>query len=186
MLVKTPKLNASQLRQSRVGEWSKIKSTLSRHPLVIVLDNVQDTFNIGSFFRLADALGAAKIYLCGPCVTPPNLKIHRSSVGTWKWLDWEHFQSTQKCLDTLKQKGYRLIACEQSTKSVSYLKADYHPPLAIIAGSETSGLSSSTLSMADEIVEIPLYGVNISLNTLIAASIIGYQAIASWQSQKQK
>ena len=172
------KLNSHQLRQSRVGESQKKQQLISRHPIVLVLDNILDTYNIGSFFRLADAISAQKLYLCGPAVTPPNIKIDRASVGTWKWVPWEQKLSTVDCLRQLKSGGYYLVACEQSKNSLSYLKAKYKFPLALILGSETDGISPKVLKLVDQTVEIPLFGVNISLNVLVAAAIISYDIIA--------
>ena len=117
------KLNSHQIRSSKVGESQKLQKEIKRNPIVLVLDNVLDTYNIGSFFRLADALGAEKIYLCGPVVTPPNIKIHRASIGTWKWIPWEQFDSTIDCLKKLKNEGYQIIACEQDKTSVNYIYA---------------------------------------------------------------
>ncbi len=175
------KLNSHQLRKSRVGESQKKQKLIKRNPLVLVLDNVLDTYNIGSFFRLADALGAQKIYLCGPVVTPPNLKIHRASIGTWKWIEWEHFSDTSDCLKQLKKEKYHLIACEQGKNTTNYLKTKYSFPLAIIAGSESKGISKNILKMCDQIVEIPVYGINISLNVLIATAIIAFQSLSQFK-----
>ena len=172
------KLNSHQIRQSREVDAKKRQSEIKRNPIVLVLDNVLDTYNIGSFFRLADAIGAQKLYLCGPVVTPPNIKIHRSSIGTWKWVPWEHFDSTTDCLKKLKSDGYKIIACEQDKTSVNYLEAKYDFPIALIAGSESFGISSDVLKMVDQIVEIPMYGINISLNVLVATSIISYHILS--------
>lgn len=172
------KLNSHQLRKSRVGKSSKLQKEIKRNPIVLVLDNVLDTYNIGSFFRLADALGASKIYLCGPLVTPPNLKIHRASIGTWKWIPWEHFNRVGDCLQKLKQEGYEIVACEQGKNSVNYQKAKYKFPLAIVAGSEMSGITLDSLKMCHQIIEIPMYGINISLNVLVATAIIAFDAIS--------
>jgi len=172
------KLNSHQLRKSRVGESQKKQKAIKRNPIVLVLDEVLDTYNIGSFFRLADALGAEKIYLCGSVVTPPNLKIHRASIGTWKWIPWQHFNNTQDCLKKLKKDGYQIVACEQGKNSVNYQKAKYKFPLAIIAGSEMNGIGESTQKMCDQIIEIPMYGINISLNVLVATAIIAFDAIS--------
>ncbi len=176
------KLNSHQLRQSGVGESQKNQSLIKRNPIVLVLDNVLDTYNIGSFFRFADAIAAEKIFLCGPVVTPPNLKIHRASVGTWKWIPWEQYDRTEDCLEYLKQQKYQIIACEQKANSVNYQKAKYQFPLAIIAGSESKGVGESVLKMCDQIVEIPMFGVNVSLNVLVATSIIAYDAISKIKS----
>ena len=151
---------------------------IKRNPIVLVLDNVLDTYNIGSFFRLADAIAAEKIYLCGPVVTPPNIKIHRSSIGTWKWIPWENFNSTVECVKKLKAEDYQIVACEQDKNSVQYSKAKYKFPLALIAGSESKGISPEVLKLVDQIVEIPMYGINISLNVLIATSIISYHILS--------
>jgi tRNA G18 (ribose-2'-O)-methylase SpoU len=172
------KLNSHQIRKSKIGESQKLQKEIKRNPLVLVLDNVLDTYNIGSFFRLADALGVQKIYLCGPVVTPPNIKIHRASIGTWKWVPWEQCDSTFECIQKLKSEGYEIAACEQDKTSVNYLKAKYQKPVALIAGSETYGISKEVLNLVDKIVEIPMYGINISLNVLVATSIISFDILS--------
>jgi tRNA G18 (ribose-2'-O)-methylase SpoU len=172
------KLNSHQIRKSREVDAKNLQSKIKRNPLVLVLDNVLDTYNIGSFFRLGDALGVEKIYLCGPIVTPPNIKIHRASIGTWKWVPWQHFESTTNCIKQLKKDGYQIIACEQNKNSISYLKAKYKKPVAIIAGSEMYGISKKVLKLVDQIVEIPMYGINISLNVLVATSIISFDFLS--------
>lgn len=172
------KLNSHQLRKSRVGDSQKKQRLIKRNPLVLVLDNVLDTYNIGSFFRLADALGVEKLYLCGPVVTPPNLKIHRASIGTWKWVPWEQYNEVGECLQKLKADGYHIVACEQAKNSVNYQQAKYKFPLAIVAGSEMKGVGESTLKICDQIIEIPMYGVNISLNVLVATALISFEAVS--------
>ncbi len=172
------KLNSHQIRQSREVVAKKMQSHLKRNPLVLVLDNVLDTYNIGSFFRLADALGVQKIYLCGSVVTPPNIKIHRASIGTWKWVPWQQFESVTDCLKQLKHNGYHIVACEQNQNSLDYRQAKYHSPIALVVGNESYGVSKSTLKMADSIVEIPMYGINISLNVLVATTVISYDILS--------
>ncbi|HBP50922.1 MAG: tRNA/rRNA methyltransferase [Candidatus Shapirobacteria bacterium GW2011_GWE1_38_10] len=176
------KLNSHQLRKSGVGDSAKLQKEIKRNPIVLVLDNVLDTYNIGSFFRLADALGASKIYLCGPVVTPPNLKIHRASIGTWKWIPWEHFNRVRDCLNKLKTEGYQIVACEQGKNSINYQKTKYKFPLAIVAGSEMNGITENSLKMCDQIVEIPMYGINVSLNVLVATAIIAFDALGKLKS----
>ncbi|MFA6007458.1 MAG: TrmH family RNA methyltransferase [Candidatus Shapirobacteria bacterium] len=191
------KLNSHQLRKSRVGlpagrQGSRLNSKqlrtsnekkalinrdqIKRQPIVLVLDNVLDTYNIGSFFRLADALGVEKIYLCGSVVTPPNLKIHRASIGTWKWVPWEQFNKVGECLQKLKAKGFEIVACEQGENSVNYQKSKYKFPLAIVAGSEMYGISKETQKMCDQIIEVPMYGINVSMNVLVATAVIAFDA----------
>jgi 23S rRNA (guanosine2251-2'-O)-methyltransferase len=178
------KLNSHQIRKSKIGESQKLQKEIKRNPIVLVLDNVLDTYNIGSFFRLADALAVEKICLCGPVVTPPNIKIHRASIGTWKWVPWEQYKNTEECIIQLKKDGYQIVACEQNKDSINYLNAKYNSKIAIIAGSESVGVSKDVLKLADKIVEIPMFGVNISLNVLIATSVISFDVISKLAPKK--
>jgi tRNA G18 (ribose-2'-O)-methylase SpoU len=165
-------LNAQQLRKSQPSE-KEIKK-IKRQPIVLVLDNILDTFNTGSFFRLADAIAAEKIYLCGQMVTPPNIKIHRASVGTWKWQPWEHYPSTLKLIKKLKREGYFTVAAEQTDSSIPYTQFKPHTPLVLVIGHESRGVDKQVLTEVDQVVELPLLGVNKSLNVLVAASAIVY------------
>jgi len=178
------KLNSHQIRKSKLEDSLKLQKQIKRNPIVLVLDNVLDTYNIGSFFRLADALAVEKIYLCGPVVTPPNIKIHRASIGTWKWVPWEQYQNTKECIEQLKKNGYQIIACEQTKDSVNYLDAKYQFPVAIIAGSESFGISKDVLKLVDKVVEIPMFGINISLNVLVATSVISFDVVSKLTHKK--
>ena len=58
------KLNAQQLRKSKPSE--KELNKINRNPIYLVLDRIIDTYNVGSLFRLADAIAATKVFLCDP------------------------------------------------------------------------------------------------------------------------
>lgn len=178
------KLNSHQIRKSKAGDSQKLQKQIKRNPIVLVLDNVLDTYNIGSFFRLGDALAVEKICLCGSVVTPPNIKIHRASIGTWKWVSWQQYQTAIECINELKKSGYQIIACEQTKDSIQYFQAKYKFPVAIIAGSESFGISKDVLKLVDEVVEIPMFGINISLNVLVATSVIAFDIVSKLTSKK--
>src|SRR3990170_105901 len=112
------KLNAKQLRKSEPipSAVNKIK----RNPIYFVLDEILDTFNVGSLFRLADAVAAEKIYLCGNMETPPSSRIHKAAVGTETWVPWEKRDSTLEVITQLKEKGIQIITIEQDERSVLY------------------------------------------------------------------
>jgi tRNA G18 (ribose-2'-O)-methylase SpoU len=176
------KLGAKELRTTEptTEDLKKIK----KNPIFIVLDNVLDTYNIGSIFRLADAVAAEKVFLCGQTETPPNSRIKKASVNTWKWVAWSYSPSAQKALSSIKsqsasrRKSLKIYAVEQSPKSVPYNKVDYQLPCAVVVGHETEGISKEILEMADEIVEIPMFGVNKSLNVIVSLGIVIYQIMS--------
>ena len=69
------KLNAKELRTVDESIVKEQTAHIVRHPIYFILENVYDTYNIGGLFRLADAIGVSKMYLCGQMEIPPNSKI---------------------------------------------------------------------------------------------------------------
>jgi len=154
------KLGAKQLRTTKSSD--KQKKTLKKNPIYIICDNILDTYNVGSIFRLADAVAAQKVYLCGITETPPNTRIKKASINTTEWVSWEYFSSTLEALREVKTQNpeIKIVAIEQSTNSIPFNKVDYALPIALIVSNETTGASKEVLNQADMIVEMPMYGVN--------------------------
>lgn len=179
------KLDAKGLRVSEPKKSDVAK--LARRKIYIICDNILDTYNIGSIFRLADAVAAQKIYLCGKTQTPPYHRISKAAVGTDKWVTWEHASTAVEAISNLKSQiekfssgkaNLRTIAIEQSPKSVDYRKANYQQPIAFVVGHETTGVSKEALKLADQVVELSMFGVNRSLNVMVSLAIVLYQAIS--------
>lgn len=171
------KLNAQELRTTEPTE-AQLKSIMKR-PIYIILDNVLDTYNVGSIFRLADAVAAEKIYLCGETLTPPNPRIKKASISTWKWVEWEYSKSAGNALENLKSQipNLKIIAIEQDARSIRFDLVKYELPLAVVVGNETYGVAKEVLDMADLIVELPMFGVNKSLNVMVSCGIVLYELL---------
>jgi len=225
------KLNSKQLRDIPVSEAKEHAAEIVRKPIYLILENIYDTYNIGGLFRLADAMAVPKIYICGDSETPPNHKIQKASVGTYKIVPWEYkpsavdainelranpkseirnskqirntsFQnSNSKLSDTSRatrpqrlsvamagvaRYTLRVYAIEQSEKSVPYTSVDYQMPVALVVGNESTGMTEETLAAVDQIVEIPMWGINKSLNVIVSAGIVGYHIISNFKLQNSK
>jgi 23S rRNA (guanosine2251-2'-O)-methyltransferase len=133
------KLNARQLRTSKPKKADTKKRKFT--PIYLVLDQIIDTYNIGSLFRLADAVAVKKMYLCGDMEYPPSSRIHKAAVGTENWVPWEKRDSTVEVIRELKKSpgwipsdptgpremseglshgGVQIIVVEQHPNSISY------------------------------------------------------------------
>ncbi len=169
------KLNARELRTTEPDPT--IARARKKNPMYIVLDNVLDTYNVGSIFRLADAVAAERVYLCGQTLTPPNSRIKKASINTWQWVEWEYVETAKKAVSKLKIENSKLkiIAVEQDERSKLFYQVRYEFPLAIVVGNETSGVSKEVLDMADTIVELPMWGINKSLNVMVSLGIVLYK-----------
>lgn len=187
------KLGAKELRttSARKEDLKKIKKS----PIYIIVDNVLDTYNIGGIFRLADAVSAEKVFLCGETETPPHTRIKKASINTTEWVTWSYASTAVEALQELKveigklknkkensqfsilNSQLQVVAIEQSKRSVPYTKIDYKFPIAFVVGHESGGVSKDALKMADHIAEIPMWGVNKSLNVIVSLGIVVYEAI---------
>jgi 23S rRNA (guanosine2251-2'-O)-methyltransferase len=179
------KLGAKQLRITKPDEEQLV--TIKRKRVWIVLDNVMDTYNIGAIFRLADAVAAQELILCAGTETPPSSRIHKSAVGTESWVAWKYFQSALEALLSLKAKypTLKIIVIEQDSRAVQLSKLTMRipedQPIAVVVGHETDGVSQQVMNFADVIVEIPMWGVNKSLNVVVSLGIVLYKILESWE-----
>lgn len=151
----------------------------ARSPLYIIASDIVDTYNVGGLFRLADALSASHLYLCGVTEKPPNNKIKTSSCGTFNVVPWTHVPTALDAVKDLREKisNIEIVAIEQTANSVPFQRMKYEYPLAILVGNESVGIPLEVLMVVDKIVEIPMLGVNSSLNVVVAASLVGFQAM---------
>ena len=171
------KLDAKQLRVSEPtpAQLKRVK----HNPIYFVVDEVLDTYNIGSLFRLADAVAIEKMYLCGNMEYPPSSRVHKAAVGTENWVPWEKRNTALEVVQELKKKGVQIVVVEQSNTSVPYSKLNPNFPVAVVVGHETKGVSEEVLKEADIIVELPMLGVNKSFNVWGSAAVIAYKILES-------
>jgi len=171
------KLGAKDLRKTR--PTPETFKSIKRNPIYLVLDRVIDTYNIGSIFRLADAIAAEKIFICGDTEYPPSSRIHKAAVGTEEWVPWEKADSTVSVIKKLKTDGVQIIAVEQDKRAISYKSLGPIFPTAIVVGNETDGISKEVLDLVDTIVELPMFGVNKSFNVWGSCAVVAYKVLES-------
>ncbi len=154
-------------------------NNIKHNPIYLVLDNVIDTYNIGSLFRLADAIGVEKMFICGETEYPPSSRIHKAAVGTENWVRWVKSPSTLETFGELKQKGIQIVAVEQDPQAINYkqLTTGVKFPVAIVVGNETNGVAKEVLKTVDLIVELPMYGINNSFNVWGSAAVVAYKIL---------
>ncbi len=183
------KLDAKKLRELSDEEKEAVSKSICRQPIYLILEDVYDTYNVGGLFRLADGLAIERLYLCGITETPPNHKIKKASIGTYKIVPWRYKETAIDAINEikkeLKEKNLtpEVIAIEQAENSTSLFEVKYHFPVIFILGNETSGVKKETLKQVDKIVEIPMYGVNKSLNVIVAGAVAMFAAVEELKNE---
>ena len=171
------KLKNAELGRLDVDEFKSAK----KNPIILVLDNVRSTHNVGSIFRTADAFRIQEIVLCGITATPPHKEIRKTALGATESVQWQYSKNTSDAVDRLKTKGVVVLAIEQAEGSTSL--SDFTPKpnttYALVFGHEVKGVSQEIVSAANEVLEIPQEGIKHSLNVSVSVGLVVWELFSS-------
>ncbi len=151
-------------------EWIRGKKRIA------VLEDVVNPTNMGAIFRSAAALGIEGVLLTRGCTDPLYRRSARVSMGTVFQVPWT-FLEEDTWMEMLKEEGYTLAA--MALKNDSYLLGDVSlrsvDRLAVILGTEGTGLKDETIEKADLTIKIPMsHGVD-SLNVAAASAVVFWE-----------
>ena len=150
----------------------KLKERSNR--ITLVLEDVFQSRNISAAMRSADCFGIQNIHI----IENKNnfVKDKSVSLGAGKWINIKQYNTeennTINCLKKLKKEGYQIIATSPHNTNTSLEEIDVkNNKIAIILGTELTGLSEKALSFADKRMKINMYGFTESLNISVSAAI---------------
>jgi tRNA G18 (ribose-2'-O)-methylase SpoU len=154
---------------------------IEKLPVSILLDNVRSMYNVGSFFRTADAAAVEKLYLCGITACPPKSGISKTALGAEERVHWEHAWDPLAFTEKLIASGIQLAAVETSVHSVDLF--DWKPrfPVCLVFGHEVDGVRPEVLERCDTHVRIPMLGVKHSLNVATAGGVVIYELLRKYR-----
>lgn len=152
-------------------------------PLHLLAHDIETPANVGSLFRLADALGVEEIHLTGRSVLPPNRKLTKTSRSTEARVRYSHASKPVEVLHGLKAAGYRIISLEITRSSIDIreLAVAASDRICLILGSERTGVDPALLELSDEVVHIPMLGGNSSMNVAMACAIATFEIIGRFR-----
>ncbi|MDB5203638.1 MAG: methyltransferase [Ferruginibacter sp.] len=169
------KLSMDELNRKTVAEFKRSEKT----PVIAVLENVRSAYNVGSVFRTSDAFLLEAVYLTGYTAKPPHKEIRKTALGAEDSVTWQHFPNASEAILLLKASGYKVMAVEQVTNSLSLEKIIFDPQekMAVIFGNEVSGVEQETILQCDGCIEIPQLGMKHSLNIATAAGVVLWEMV---------
>lgn len=165
---------------------SQVKSHSQKFPISILANDINIAGNVGSLFRIADALGVEKLFLTGTTATPPKYKIRKAARSSDKHIDYEYCESAAELIDTLKSLNTHIICLEITESSIDIRDfttdiSETESKLCLVVGSENEGISEELLKLADQTVHIPMYGENSSMNVATSCAIAIHELIQHFQ-----
>lgn len=146
--------------------------TVNKLPVVVVLNSIRSSYNVGSIFRTSDGAMVEKLYLCGYTPHPPKKEVLKTALGSQDSVEWEFNEDPIKVVNEYKKKGYVICALEQTDSNIPYTElTKSNLPLCLIVGNEISGVTQELIDLCDVTIDIPQYGIKQSLNVAVAYGI---------------
>jgi len=138
--------------------------------LVVACVAMRSNVNISAIARTASASGVQRLVLCG------NARlISKIARDGDEQLDVEVRRTLPPVLRAFREEGYRIVGVEQATNSQNLQAFEFHRRTVLVIGNERLGISEEVLTLLDDVVEIPVYGMPHSFNAAAAAAMAMYE-----------
>ena len=148
----------------------------------IVLENIFQEHNTSAVLRTAEALGVNTIHVI------ENKHVYKTNTtvdkGASQWVTLKKFSTPDDCLKELKDNGYKVFATTLHEKACTLDQLPIDTKIALVFGTEQSGVSQYILDNADGYVSIPMYGFTESLNVSVAAGICMYDLVTKMHNSE--
>ncbi|MDB5226608.1 MAG: putative tRNA/rRNA methyltransferase [Bacteroidota bacterium] len=152
---------------------------LSKNPILLILDRIEKPGNLGAILRTADAAGIDGVVCCDIQTDMYNPNVVRSSVGCLFTVDIA-ISTKEECVEFLEEN--RISILTTSLKGAkNYLECDFKKPVAIVLGTESTGVDEFWENNSSANIIIPMLGKNDSLNVSNTAAIILFEALRQRQ-----
>ena len=145
-------------------------------PFVLVLEHLQDPVNFGALLRSAEAAGVDGVIFPERGAAPLSASAVKASAGASEHLLMARVGSLGETLHELKARGVWLVAADQDAPAVAW-DANLAGPVAVIVGSEGSGLSGPMRRRCDLLVRFPMSGRVASLNAGVAGALLLFEVV---------
>ena len=142
--------------------------------MALMLDGVQNPFNLGSILRTAAAYSVDHLWLVGS-PSPTDAKVQKTALGSQKFVTTTACETSTEALAAAHAAGYRIVGVELAEGAIPLHETDLSGNICIVMGHEDRGLSRDLLAGTDALAYIPQLGKIGSLNVGTAAAIAMYE-----------
>lgn len=145
-------------------------------PFLVLLDGIEDPHNLGAIIRTAETAGVHGIIIPKRRAASVNSVVSKVSAGAVAYMKIARVNNLSETIRYLKEKDIWICGTDMNT-NMYYDKQDMRGGIAIVIGSEGSGMSRLVKENCDFLVKIPMKGKITSLNASVSAGIIMYEVV---------
>lgn len=157
------------ITEARKNRFTEILANRTNH-FTVAVEDVFQMHNTSAVIRSCEVFGVQQAHLIEQRFGKRlDAKI---AMGAQKWVDTFRYENTQNCIDSLRKKGYQIVATTPHTDAYFLSDFDISKKSAFFFGTEKQGLSQEVLNQADTFLKIPMVGFTESLNISVCVAII--------------
>ena len=159
------------ITDERKERFEEVLEKRTKH-ITLILEDLYQSRNISAVMRSADGFGLQELHIIEDNHKWTGTK--SVSKGASRWLTLHKYKGEDPvtdCIENLKARGFRIVATSPHKSGYTPDSLPIDKPLAIVMGTELTGISDKLMSQVDDYVEIPMYGFSESFNVSVAASI---------------
>ncbi|HEY8772723.1 MAG TPA: 23S rRNA (guanosine(2251)-2'-O)-methyltransferase RlmB [Candidatus Limnocylindria bacterium] len=169
-------LEVADRRFADLADLLALATTRGHDPLLLILEHLQDPTNFGTLLRSAEAAGADGVVFPERGAAPLSAAAVKASAGASEHLLLARVGELGETAHELHERGIRLVAADQDAQPAAW-DADLTGPIAIVVGSEGSGVSGAMRRRCDLLVRFPMAGRIASLNAATAGALLLFEVV---------
>ncbi|WP_418263533.1 TrmH family RNA methyltransferase [Flavobacterium faecale] len=157
------------LTDNRKERFLQVLKNRTKH-FTVAVEDVYQMHNTSAVMRSCEVFGVQELHVIEQRY---GKRIDKEiALGAQKWVDIQRHDSNINCVESLKDKGYQIIATTPHENDCVLEDFDISKPSALFFGTEKEGLSPEIMQRADGFLKIPMVGFTESLNISVSAAII--------------
>lgn len=155
----------SPLRERRIA---RVRGMLARRlgSVVVIVEAVRRRHNASAILRSCEAFGVHEVHLVTGDFSPSK----GAARGAERWLELHRHEEVSACIAALKARGFRVYVADLAEDAYAPDEVPVEGPVAVLFGSELTGVSDAARALADGVVSVPMRGLTESLNVGSAAA----------------
>lgn len=163
-------------KYSTVDEILNYAKQKDEDPFIVILDELEDPYNLGSIVRTAELCGVHGIIIPKRRNVGVTATVYKASVGAIEYVKIAKVTNVNSTIDELKAKNIWVYGADINGEEYSY-DTNFNGACAIVIGNEGKGISKLTKNKCDKLVKIPMIGKINSLNASVAGGIMMYEVL---------
>ena len=166
----------SPQKYCEVEDILNIAKERNEDPFIVILDEIEDPYNLGSIIRTCEVAGVHGVIIPKRRSALITGVVEKVSVGATNYLPIARVTNLAQTIESLKKENVWIIGTDMDAPNVQY-NTDLTGAVALVIGSEGKGMGRLIKDKCDLLIKIPMFGKVTSLNAGVSAGICIYEVV---------